>query len=253
MWFSKKYRLTDTKAFSNGSTDWHCHVLPSVDDGISTMDDALEVLAHHESVGISEMWLTPHIMEDVPNKTDALRRRFDELQEAYAKAAKEGVVDDVECKGTIKLHLAAENMIDNLFNERLAAKDLLPIGEKGNHLLVETSYMQPPLKLWETLQAILDAGFFPVLAHPERYRYMDDDDYERLLSMQVKLQMNMTSLLGVYGRMAQDKALWLLSEGSYTLMGSDLHSLGHFAHAIDKKELKKSVVAQIAEIPNSLK
>lgn len=252
MWFSKKYKLTDTKAFGNGSTDWHCHVLPGVDDGISCMDDALEVLAHHEMMGVSEMWLTPHVMEDIPNKPSELLLRFEELQKAYEQAAKEGCVGDLECKGSIRLHLASENMLDNLFLDRLSTKDFLPIGEKGNHLLVETSYMQPPVRFWETMQDILDAGYFPVLAHPERYRYMEDDDYERLVEMKVKLQLNITSLVGVYGRTAQEKALYLLSEEYYSLMGTDLHSLRHFSRALSMKELKKSVVAQIAAIPNEI-
>ena len=47
--------------------------------------------------------------------------------------------------GPIKLHLASENMLDNLFEERLEKNDLLPLGESGDHLLVETSYFNPPM------------------------------------------------------------------------------------------------------------
>ena len=78
-----------------------------MDDGIQTMKDSLAVLNYYESIGISDVWLTPHIMEDIPNTTADLRARYSELLDAY--------------KGPVKLHLAAENMIDNLFNERLAA------------------------------------------------------------------------------------------------------------------------------------
>ena len=123
------------------STDWHCHILPGVDDGLPTMDDALEVLAAYERIGIAQAWLTPHIMEDIPNTTDALRAQFAKLQEAYAS-------------GAVELHLAAENMLDNLFEERLAARDLLPIGDSCDHLLVETSYFSPPMDLLGTLDRI---------------------------------------------------------------------------------------------------
>ena len=105
----------------NGFVDWHCHILPGVDDGLPTMEDALSVLAEYERRGIAQVWLTPHIMEDIPNTTAALRTRFAELTEAY--------------KGGVQLHLAAENMLDALFEERLAARDLLPIGPSRNKLL----------------------------------------------------------------------------------------------------------------------
>ena len=199
------------------STDWHCHILPGVDDGLPTMDDALEVLAAYERMGIAQAWLTPHIMEDIPNTTDALRARFAELQEAYTAE-------------TVELHLAAENMLDNLFEERLAARDLLPIGERGDHLLVETSYFSPPMDLLGTIDRIKQAGFYPLLAHPERYTYMDEDDYKNLISRGVKFQLNLPSLGGFYGREAQRKARWLLKQGWYAVAGSDLHRL----HTIDR-------------------
>ena len=94
-----------------GATDRHCHILFGVDDGIRTLEDSLAVLAYDEEIGIQEVWCTPHIMEDVPNTTEALRERFAQLQEAY--------------KGPIKLHLAAEYMLDTLFEERFKAGDLL--------------------------------------------------------------------------------------------------------------------------------
>lgn len=233
--FNRKRKLIDTGIF-NGATDWHSHILPGVDDGISRMEEALEVLAYYEEIGIRELWLTPHIMEDIPNTTDALRSRFEELKKEY--------------KGNIKLNLAAENMMDNLFSERLAAGDLLPIGAKGDHLLVETSYYQPPIDLWGTLKHIQEAGFHPILAHPERYGYMEMSDYDRLKGMKVKLQMNICSLAGAYGRSAQERAQILLAKSYYNFFGSDLHRLGHFQEAVKQKTLKKDTVEQLPGIAN---
>ncbi len=233
--FSKKYKIADT-GLLNGATDWHSHILPGVDDGIESMDDALAVLAHYEEIGVREVWLTPHIMEDIPNTLPALRSRFDELKQAYS--------------GTVKLNLAAENMIDNLFNERLEARDLLPIGSRGDHLLVETSYYQPPIDLWGTIKRIQEIGYHPIIAHPERYGYMDDTDYDRLKSMKVKMQMNLGSLAGAYGKSAQDRAQMLLSKGYYNFFGSDLHHLGHFQEFINHKVLKKDTVELLQGIAN---
>ena len=233
--FNSKKKLIDTGIF-NGGSDWHSHILPGVDDGIQTMKDSLEALSYYESIGIKEVWLTPHIMEDIPNTTSELRARYEELQNEYS--------------GTIKLHLAAENMIDNLFNERLKEKDFLPIGSKQDHLLVETSYYQPPIDLYGTLKRIQEEGYIPILAHPERYGYMSDKDYDKLSSMKVLLQMNIVSLAGGYGKPAQDKALMLLNKGYYSFIGSDLHRLRSFTEAINTKSLKMDTVSQLKRICN---
>lgn len=200
-------------------TDWHCHILPGVDDGVKSMRDSLRILADYEQIGVRAVWLTPHIMEDIPNTTDALRARYAELMEAY--------------KGPLEIHLAAENMMDALFDERLESGDLLPIGPDGNHLLVETSYYTPPMDMDDILQRIMSRGYHPLLAHPERYQYMDESDYERLHEMGILLQMNYTSLAGLYGPIPRKKALWMLKKGWYNVAGTDLHRHRTLAHFLD--------------------
>lgn len=193
----------------HGATDWHSHILPGVDDGVSDLDTSLKILARYEELGFSRVWLTPHIMEDIPNRPEDLRKRFEELQAAY--------------NGPIELQLAAENMLDELFVERLAARELLPIGDKGDSLLVETSYFTPPANLFGIIDSVFSAGYFPVLAHAERYVYMDQCHYDRLHKRGVRMQLNLLSLSGNYGKTVTEKALKLLEQGYYDRVGSDLH------------------------------
>lgn len=235
--FNTKKKLINTGIFS-GATDWHSHILPGVDDGVQQMEESLAVLEYYEKIGIKEVWLTPHIMEDWPNTPEELQARFQELQAAY--------------QGPVKLNLAAENMLDNLFTERLAAKQLMPIGPKRDHLLVETSYFQPPIDFYETLKRIQEIGYTPILAHPERYIYMEDSDYGRLVSMKVKLQLNIVSLVGAYGKPAQEKAQMLLGKGNYSFFGSDLHRLRAFMAGVNVKGLKKEQVAMLSGIQNMI-
>lgn len=209
-----------------GMTDWHCHVLPGVDDGVQSMDEAVDILGQYEALGIKEVWLTPHIMEDLPNTTSDLRARFSELKEAY--------------KGKLSLHLASENMLDNLFKERLEANDLLPLGDSGNTLLVETSYFNAPMDLYRTLEAIKAKGYFPLLAHPERYNYIDSfSTYTKMRDMGVKFQINLMSLCGYYGPVVKDKAIRLLSEGMVDRFGTDLHRVAQLDVISDLKVKKK--------------
>ncbi len=208
LFFNRKKSLREAE-FTPGFTDWHSHILPGVDDGVPLIEESLEILDRYAEMGVGKVWLTPHIMEDVPNAPDALRARFAELKEAYS--------------GPIELRLAAENMIDPLFEARLAAGELLPIGEHADHLLVETSYINAPVHFRELIREIKRKGYFPILAHPERYRYMREEDYLSLHGEDVKFQINLFSLLGLYGPEAARKADWLLRQGLADIAGSDIH------------------------------
>ena len=242
MWLfkDKVSNLADAGLLS-GMTDWHSHVLPGVDDGIKTLDESLEVLRHFDAQGLDTLWLTPHIMEDYPNTTEKLRQRFEELKNAW--------------DGNVKLRLASEYMLDSLFEDRLAAGDLLPIGNNGDHLLVETSYFSPPMGFDDILESIKSAGYFPLLAHTERYTYMDEKKYEQLHEKGIKMQLNYVSLVGGYGETSQKKSIWLLKNGMIDVVGSDVHRLASNQSLLAKKPSKKEhldLLLSIAQTSNTL-
>lgn len=212
----KKSGLLDKKS------DVHSHILYGVDDGVQELEESLKILEHLEDLGFTTLWCTPHVMEDIPNETKFLQERFQELKSNY--------------KGNISLNLAAEYMIDSVFERRLSEKDLLPHGESKDQILVETSYFNSPLNLEETLKQIYSIGYYPLLAHPERYVYMSEKDYLNLKAEGIRFQLNLLSLKGMYGKMAQKKAEWILSKNFYDEVGSDIHSI-HQIHAL--KELLK--------------
>ena len=130
MWPFSRYISVSSKGILQGMTDCHSHLLPGVDDGVRTAEESLRILEEMERQGIRKLWLTPHIMEDIPNTTDALKTRFRTLCESY--------------RGNIRLELAAEYMLDNLcpaFGGRRYSfstrRKTLPVG--GN-LLFQSSY-----------------------------------------------------------------------------------------------------------------
>ena len=167
------------------------------------------------------MWWTPHIMEDIPNTTSQLRERFADLKAAYA--------------GSVSLYLASEYMLDNLFEERLQNKDLLPFGKDESHVLVETSYFNPPMGLTDILLRIKVKGYHPVLAHPERYLYMNPIEYHRLKSMNILFQLNIFSLIGLYGKEVKKRARLLQKQEMYEFQGTDLHRMSTLQNALQLK------------------
>lgn len=208
-----------------GSTDRHSHILYGVDDGIGIPEDSLEVLKFQESLGVSEVWCTPHIMEDVPNTTEFLKARFEELKSIYT--------------GPIKLHLAAEYMIDTVFEARLNAGDILTM--EDDTLLMETSTIAPPYDLKSSLREAMSKGYRPLFAHPERCRFLEVKHIEELHSMGVNLQLNIASLTGYYGNSARVKAETILKKGLYSAFGSDCHREKVIRTQYSRPELTKEI------------
>ena len=232
--FNRRQSILDS-GLLKGAVDNHSHILYGLDDGVKTQEDSLAILQWLEEQGVSEVWFTPHVMEDVPNTTEAIRSRFGELKAVYT--------------GGLKLNLAAEYMIDTLFEERLAQKDLLEHGEEV--ILVETSAIAPPINLWTILDRMLKAGYRPLIAHPERYRYMEPSDYKELHNMGCLLQMNLPSIVGFYGESARQRAQYLLDKGWYRMVGSDCHRFRAIQAQYSAKELKKDTVSKLSALMDS--
>ena len=234
--FQRKKSIVESGLLS-GAEDSHCHILYGLDDGVKTYEESVQILGFLQENGLSSVWFTPHVMEDVPNTTEQIKQRFQEFLGRY--------------EGKITFALGAEYMMDNLFAERLAQRDLLLHG--GDRVLVETSALAPPIDFWETLQNMMKAGYRPLLAHPERYRYMKSQDYDRLRKMGVLLQMNIPSLVGFYGKDAQVKARYLLHRDMYCMLGSDCHRF-RAIHAQDTaRELTKKDIKHLEPIMNGLR
>ncbi len=230
--FLKPKKTIEASGLLSGATDNHSHILWGLDDGVKTKEDTLAILDLYEHLGLKTLWLTPHTMEDVPNTTEGLKARFAELQAIY--------------NGPLELRLASEYMIDTLFEQRLDARDLLTHGR--DTVLVETSTWAPPIDLWEIIERMMSYGYRPLIAHPERYRYMTIKDYERLRTMGTVLQLNLPSILGAYGEEVQVKAQMLLDKGFYTMVGSDCHRFRAIQKQYTDIKLKESTLAQLKDL-----
>jgi tyrosine-protein phosphatase YwqE len=214
-WFhSKKNRAN---RLLEGMTDLHTHLLPGVDDGVETLEESLRTLAFLQELGVERIFLTPHVMTDLQaNTPEALYARYRELQK--------------DSPSGLELRLAAEYMLDAGFIS-LMEKGLLAMPNK--HVLVETSYLSPPPNFMTLLYDLTLAGYIPIIAHPERYLYMrENNDYRKLKDKGYKLQLNLFSLAGVYGIQAERNAVSLLKQGLYDHVGSDIHQLEAYQESL---------------------
>lgn len=194
--------------------DFHCHLLPGVDDGVRTLEEAKEAIAGLRALGYRGGVVTPHIYAGVyDNDSAGLRKAFEEFQSHIGSE--------------YHLWLSAEyHATDRLF-DLIAQDDLLYLSLGGGRLvLVEFPYLMPPPRGMDAIAALVRAGYQPVLAHMERYRYMQEDPklwLSRLSRYDTWVQCNIGSLAGMYGRAAVSFSRKLLDQGVPVIWGTDLH------------------------------
>lgn len=225
MWFFNKNKKVNiaSAGWLQGFMDIHCHLVPAVDDGSRSVEDTRAIISSMKEVGITAIITTPHIHNLYSSNN------YFTLKEAYEKASPE--LADMQ----IPLYLAAEYMMDEFFDEHLK-EPLLTLGT-SRYLLVETHLGGAAVNLYENIYKVFEADAMPIMAHPERYTYMDMSDYAKMCDAGCSLQLNLFSLSGAYGSRVQKRATELLEGGYYTFVGTDTHRPEAFRHVLDDAEL----------------
>ena len=219
-----------------GATDVHCHLLPGVDDGFSTVEKSLHALKKLEEHGIKKMVLTPHFMKDYPdNNRTTITAKFEAYKEEAARVC------------GIELHIAGEYMMDARFLEHFK-QGFLTLDKQGTHVLCETSYLLCEQGVSEMLYEIMCSDYQPVIAHPERYEYANKDDYFKWVDKRFKFQLNILSLAGAYGSNAVAKSQYLLKEGLYDYVGSDMHGLSNYERCLPEIRLSNKNIERLEQL-----
>lgn len=235
--FSKKLDPVD---FGILNTDVHSHLIPGIDDGSKSMDDTLMMLKKFQELGYQKVITTPHIMSDYfNNNPDTILGGLEKVREAIKK---EGL--------QIQIEAAAEYYTDTMFQELIEKKEILTFGD--NYVLFELSFQYEPANVKEVIFELTSAGYQPILAHVERYPYYINkwDKIEDYINRGVKLQLNLNSLTGGYGKDIQKMAQSLIEKDLIDLVGSDCH---RFEHLLAMQSLKTNkYVHQIVQNPKLL-
>lgn len=213
----KKRKKEPEIDFSAIGTDMHSHIIPGIDDGAPNLEASLAMARKYVALGFKKVIATPHVMADFYRNTpDTIHRGLDVLREGLQ-------ANDIN----LEVEAAAEYYLDETLVNKLNRKEVLGFGNQ--YLLFELSYINQPSDLLNVLFRIQDAGFYPVLAHPERYPYYHGslENYLKIKEYGCSLQLNTISLTGYYGKDTKKIAESLVDENCISFIGSDMHHLRH--------------------------
>ncbi len=195
--------------------DLHNHILPAIDDGSPDLAHSLAMARIAVEDGIREIACTPHIYPGVYNNdASGIRHATENLAEALKK---EGI--------PLRLHYAADAHMSSDMIDRLRS-GTIPSFNKGRYFLLEFPHHVMVPNYRQFVFGLASAGYVPLVTHPERLKWMDEQAFEDLRSMVksgVWAQVTAGSLLGDFGKRAKYWGLRMLDEGLVHVLATDAH------------------------------
>jgi protein-tyrosine phosphatase len=214
--------------------DLHSHILPGIDDGSPDLVTSLAMARMAVADGIQVMACTPHFLPGrYENTADDVRLWVAELNQQL-------IVENID----LALVVGADTHIRSDFLDCLRRQQILSLND-SRYVLFEPSHVMIPPQLEEQLSQIVAAGYVPILTHPERFKWIENNYavFQRLVKAGVWMQITAGSLTGKFGFRPQYWAQKMLSEGLVHMLASDAHNLTSRppilseAFAIAKREL----------------
>ena len=197
--------------------DFHSHIIPNVDDGSRSVEETFELLKEAKDAGFSGVISTSHYMEEY-YETDVAERNL------WIKAISESLgKKDID----LNLYLGNEVYITKNIINLLETRKATSINN-SNYVLFEFPMNSKPMDMYDIIYDMLEYKLIPILAHPERYSFVQKDPnlvYD-LIQKGVLMQSNYGSILGMYGEKAEIIVRKLLENNMVHFLGSDVHRSG---------------------------
>jgi len=212
--------------------DLHSHLIQGIDDGVKTIEDSMNVIRGFKELGYTKVITTPHIHPSYPNTPK-------EILEGLLRVQKEIENQSLE----FEIEAAAEYFVDENFFEKIkSGEEILSFGDR--YVLVESSFVNKPLYFETCLFELKSRGYQPILAHPERYQFLEGklDWLLNLKEMEILFQVTISSFVGFYGTIPMEIAKKLNKRGLIDFLGSDAHNEGHMKYlkkGLERKEIDK--------------
>ena len=194
--------------------DFHSHILPNVDDGSKSVEETFELLEEAKNAGFEGVISTSHYMEE-----------YYEVNVAERKVWINALSENLYKKNIdLKLYLGNEIYISKNIIDFLETGKATSINN-SNYVLFEFPLNSKPMDMYDIIYDMLEYKLVPVLAHPERYSFVQKEPnlvYD-LIQKGVLMQSNYGSILGMYGEKAQIIVRKLLENNMVHFLGSDVH------------------------------
>jgi len=213
--------------------DLHSHLLPKIDDGVQSLKESISLIKKFKLLGYTKLITTPHVISDFyPNTPDIIKEKLSRLQEEVKK-------EEID----IEIEAGAEYYVDMHFFNLIEDEKLMTF--MNHYVLFETSYSSKPIMLDQLITRLVQKGYIPVLAHPERYHYLHHDIklYKRLKAQGVLFQVNAKSLYDK-SKPIYKIASKLIRMGLVDFIGSDahrMHDLKKLESFLRSKQCKKLI------------
>jgi protein-tyrosine phosphatase len=200
--------------------DFHNHLLARVDDGASDAEQSRSAVQAMREQGVRGIVVTPHLVASTTERPDLLRQSLEQHDDAYAELAAMVASEFPD----VRLYRGVELMLDSptvdLSDPRLRLAGT-------NFVLLEFPGMLVPPHSVQALYQLRLLGWWPIVAHPERYHNLDDLELaDEWRSVGAFLQCNAGSVVGRYGARAEAAAWDLLGRGWVDYLCSDYHARG---------------------------
>lgn len=196
--------------------DLHNHLLFGIDDGAKDVEDSVFILREMEKLGYDTIILTPHYIHSSKYAYDnkSKQERLDYLKK---------YLEEENIK--INLYSGNEIFIDSDIHQLILDGKVSPIAG-SRYLLIEYSIYHQLSNDMDILMDLINKGYIPILAHPERYVYYQDnfDYYEELVKKGILLQGSIESLHNRYGKKAKKCLQKLLKHNLIHFLATDIHS-----------------------------
>lgn len=209
--------------------DIHSHILYGIDDGSRTKEESIELLRYLESQGVKKIIVTPHYIENTLYEATILKKKK--------------IIKELEKETNIKLYIGNEVYFSDKTLDLLKEKKLSCLND-SRYLLIELPMSSKIKDLDEMIFDLTISGIVPIVAHPERYSYVQNDIkyLDKLKESGALFQSNYGSLTGTYGKKAEKTIKKLLKNGYISFMGTDIHHIDHKTDIeLASKKLRKIV------------
>lgn len=215
-------------------TDVHSHILFDVDDGSSSIGESIALLKRLKEVGFNNVILTPHYIEG--SEYNSLNKEKLEKLKILRRAIEEVGLD-------INIYLGNEIFINDNIIDFIKNGSIYSLNN-SKYLLIELPFHNKILNLEDIIFEIRHAGYVPIIAHPERYTYFQED-YELVDSLRdngVMFQGNYSSILGFYGKSSEKLLKHMLKKRYIDFLGTDIHHIKK-TYVIDNfKKIEKKII-----------